>query len=54
MLYDVDNRHVSTVLDKGTAAVTDDTLMTCARDATGRVVSRTTNFPEPATDSASG
>lgn len=41
--YDFADRHMSTTLTNGTATVADDTVITYIRDATGRVVSRTTD-----------
>ena len=42
---------MSTRLTNGTPAATDDTVITYARDATGRVISRTTDAPGAANDS---
>jgi len=43
MTYDVADRHMSTRLTNGTTVVSDDTIITYTRDATGRVISRTTD-----------
>jgi len=51
MTYDVADRHMSTRLTNGTPATTDDTIITYAQDATGRVISRTTDAPGTAGDS---
>ena len=51
MSYDVADRHMSTRISNGTAALTDDTVIIYARDATGRFISRTTDAPGTAGDS---
>ena len=43
MTYDVADRHMSTRLTNGTTVLSDDTIITYTRDATGRVISRTTD-----------
>jgi len=43
MTYDVADRHMSTRLTNGTTVDTDDTIITYIRDATGRVISRSTD-----------
>jgi hypothetical protein len=42
-LYDIADRHMKTTLSNGTGTTADDTVITYVRDATGRVVSRTTD-----------
>jgi RHS repeat-associated protein len=43
--YDGADRHMTTRLTEGTTDVSDDTLITYVRDATGRIVSRTAQGP---------
>jgi RHS repeat-associated protein len=43
MTYDVADRHTSTRISNGTAALTDDTIITYVRDAFGAVISRATD-----------
>jgi hypothetical protein len=43
--YDGADRHTTTRLTEGTSSLSDDTLITYVRDATGRIVSRTVQGP---------
>jgi RHS repeat-associated protein len=43
--YDGADRHMTTRLTEGTSSLSDDTLITYVRDATGRIVSRTVQGP---------
>jgi RHS repeat-associated protein len=46
--YDGADRHTTTRLTEGTSSLSDDTLITYVRDATGRIVSRTVQSPAAA------
>ncbi len=43
--YDGADRHMTTRLTEGTSSLSDDTLITYVRDATGRIVSRAVQGP---------